>query len=179
MISCYKRVQCFRVHCLLLVKFILRFTLHLQMLYRQLLDQWNCSFHNILSSAAKSSWSKAFDLIAPFLDQINTIKSMKLVSTSLVLIHVFNVCYCFCLQSNANVKLLDHEGRTCISYARNSGVTELIDLLLNNGCPDVTLSGTLPRRKNSVTRKNDLHADKVTSAILWIWSDLKKNIFSR
>ena len=136
----------------------------------------NCSSHNI------EFWRKEsfnFVLIAPFLDQINTIKSMKLVSTSLVLIHVFNVCYCFCLQSNANVKLLDHEGRTCISYARNSGVTELIDLLLNNGCPDVTLSGTLPRRKNSVTRKNDLHADKVTSAILWIWSDLKKNIFSR
>jgi hypothetical protein len=64
------------------------------------------------------------------------------------------------------VKLLDHDGRTSVSYARSSGVTELVELLLNNGCPDVTLSGTLPRRKNSVTRKNDLHSDKVTSSVL-------------
>lgn len=73
----------------------------------------------------------------------------------------------FLFQSDANVKSVDHEGRTCISYARNSGSQELIDLLLNNGCPDVTLSGTLPRRKNSVSaaRKNDVF-DKVTSSVL-------------
>ena len=71
------------------------------------------------------------------------------------------------LQSNANVKSVDHEGRTCISYARTSGSQELVDLLLNNGCPDVTLSGTLPRRKNSISaaRKNDVF-DKVTSSVL-------------
>jgi len=69
--------------------------------------------------------------------------------------------------SNANVKSVDHEGRTCISYARNASSQELVDLLLNNGCPDVTLSGTLPRRKNSISaaRKNDVF-DKVTSSIL-------------
>ena len=71
------------------------------------------------------------------------------------------------LQSNANVKSVDHEGRTCISYARTSGSQELVDLLLNNGCPDVTLGGTLPRRKNSISaaRINDVF-DKVTSSVL-------------
>ena len=78
-----------------------------------------------------------------------------------------NLTFSIFQQSNANVKLLDHDGRTCISYARNSGASDIIDLLLNNGCPDVTLSGTLPRRKNSgTTRKNDLHGDKVTSSVL-------------
>ncbi|XP_040569341.1 centaurin-gamma-1A isoform X1 [Lepeophtheirus salmonis] len=68
--------------------------------------------------------------------------------------------------SNANVKCIDHEGRSCISYARNSCSQELVELLLNNGCPDVTLSGTLPRRKNSVSsRKNDVF-DKITSSVL-------------
>jgi len=69
--------------------------------------------------------------------------------------------------SNANVKSVDHDGRTCISYARSASSQELVDLLLNNGCPDVTLSGTLPRRKNSISaaRKNDVF-DKVTSSVL-------------
>ena len=77
------------------------------------------------------------------------------------------------LQSNANVKSVDHDGRTCISYARNcsngaaggGGVNqELVELLLNNGCPDVALTGTLPRqhqRRNSLTR-----GDKITSSVL-------------
>lgn len=69
--------------------------------------------------------------------------------------------------SNGNVKAIDHEGRTCVSYARTSGATELVDLLLSNGCPDITLSGTLPRRKNSLSshRKNDV-LEKVTSSVL-------------
>eukprot|EP00096_Caligus_rogercresseyi_P013247 TRINITY_DN5922_c0_g1_i2.p1 TRINITY_DN5922_c0_g1~~TRINITY_DN5922_c0_g1_i2.p1 ORF type:complete len:755 (-),score=196.96 TRINITY_DN5922_c0_g1_i2:439-2703(-) len=69
--------------------------------------------------------------------------------------------------SNANVKSIDHEGRSCISYARNSCSQELIDLLLTNGCPDVTLSGTLPRSKNSVSssRKNDVF-EKIASSVL-------------
>lgn len=73
----------------------------------------------------------------------------------------------FPFQSNANVKSIDHDGRTCVSYARSTGSQELVDLLLNNGCPDVTLSGTLPRRKNSVSaagRKADF--DKITSSVL-------------
>ena len=81
------------------------------------------------------------------------------------------------LQSNANVKSVDHDGRTCISYARNcsngaagggggggSVNQELVELLLNNGCPDVALTGTLPRqhqRRNSLTR-----GDKITSSVL-------------
>ncbi len=69
------------------------------------------------------------------------------------------------LQSNANVKSVDHEGRTCVSYARASGCQDLVDLLLNNGCPDVTLSGTLPRRKNSLSRKADVF-DKIASSVL-------------
>jgi Arf-GAP/GTPase/ANK repeat/PH domain-containing protein 1/3 len=74
--------------------------------------------------------------------------------------------------SNANVKSVDHEGRTCISYARTSGSQELVDLLLNNGCPDVSLSGgTLPRRSqksanSNSNRKNDHVFDKVTSSVL-------------
>ena len=81
-------------------------------------------------------------------------------------------------QSNANVKSVDHDGRTCISYARNcsngtigggggssSSINqELVELLLNNGCPDVALTGTLPRqhqRRNSLTR-----GDKITSSVL-------------
>jgi len=69
--------------------------------------------------------------------------------------------------SNANVKAIDHEGRTCISHARTSGVSELVELLLSNGCPDITLSGTLPRRKNSLSshRKNEI-LEKVTSSVL-------------
>ena len=81
----------------------------------------------------------------------------------------------YSLQSNANVKSVDHDGRTCISYARNcsngaagggggSVNQELVELLLNNGCPDVALTGTLPRqhqRRNSLTR-----GDKITSSVL-------------
>lgn len=69
--------------------------------------------------------------------------------------------------SNANVKAVDHEGRTCVSYARTSGATEIVELLLSNGCPDITLSGTLPRRKNSLSshRKAEV-LEKVTSSVL-------------
>ena len=72
------------------------------------------------------------------------------------------------------MKNVDHDGRTCISYARNCsnganggglGINqELVELLLNNGCPDVALTGTLPRqhqRRNSLTR-----GDKITSSVL-------------
>ena len=84
----------------------------------------------------------------------------------------------FFFQSNADVKSVDHEGRTCISYARNANSQELVDLLLNNGCPDVNLFGSLPKRKNSisVSRKNDFF-DKVTSSILWWQKFGKKECF--
>ncbi|PNF32214.1 Centaurin-gamma-1A [Cryptotermes secundus] len=80
---------------------------------------------------------------------------------------------------NANVKAIDHEGRTCLAYARaasslalskssaggggssggpcaelNAAATSsLVELLLANGCPEVT-SGTLPRRRGSVGRRS-------------------------
>jgi Arf-GAP/GTPase/ANK repeat/PH domain-containing protein 1/3 len=71
------------------------------------------------------------------------------------------------------VKAIDHEGRTCLTYARtasslalgkssggggNGGelsaaaTSSLVELLLANGCPEVT-SGTLPRRRGSVGRR--------------------------
>ena len=83
----------------------------------------------------------------------------------------------FLLQSNANVKTMDHEGRTCVSYARSSSASggsgansDLIDLLLNNGCPDVPhTGGTLPRRKNSLIGPGRAEGvmEKVTSSVLW------------
>ncbi len=83
------------------------------------------------------------------------------------------------IQSNANVKSVDHDGRTCISYARSassgSPSQDIVDLLLNNGCPDVTLTGTLPRssrKANSVQaaasgggRKHDV-MEKIASSVL-------------
>ena len=82
----------------------------------------------------------------------------------------------FLLQSNANVKTMDHEGRTCVSYARSSSApggsgtnSDLIDLLLNNGCPDVPhTGGTLPRRKNSLIGQGRSEGvmEKVTSSVL-------------
>jgi hypothetical protein len=77
------------------------------------------------------------------------------------------------------VKAIDHEGRTCLAYARaasslalskssaggggsgggpcvelNAAATSnLVELLLANGCPEVT-SGTLPRRRGSVGRRS-------------------------
>jgi len=77
----------------------------------------------------------------------------------------------------ANLKAVDHEGRTCLAYARaaqslalskSSGggnspavgngelsvaaTTSLVELLVSNGCPEVT-SGTLPRRRGSIGRR--------------------------
>ena len=73
---------------------------------------------------------------------------------------------------------MDHDGRTCVSYARSSssGNSDLIDLLLNNGCPDVSTGGTLPRRKNSLAGPGAVGGgrkaggegvmEKVTSSVL-------------
>ncbi|CAE1325610.1 AGAP [Acanthosepion pharaonis] len=55
---------------------------------------------------------------------------------------------------NANVKVLDHEGRNALWYARGSGSPECVDLLVTNGCPE---HPTLPRRRGSVQPgKNDM-----------------------
>ncbi|KAK4882078.1 hypothetical protein RN001_005397 [Aquatica leii] len=75
---------------------------------------------------------------------------------------------------NANVSAIDHDGRTCLAYARaaasiaaakshtgSTAVTAeisaatsraLVELLLSNGCPEVSSvpgSGTLPRRRGN------------------------------
>lgn len=47
---------------------------------------------------------------------------------------------------NANVKVVDHEGRNALWYAKSSGSQECVDLLTNNGCPE---HPTLPRRRGS------------------------------
>lgn len=64
------------------------------------------------------------------------------------------------------MKTLDNEGRSCVTHARLAGDCDLVELLLNNGCPEVSISGTLPRRKTSLTRKKEMYSDKVTSAVL-------------
>ena len=60
----------------LLVNTILRTTLHLQMLYRQLEDQ-QVAPPIVFISGSKSPLTRAFVLLAPFLDQINSIVSPK------------------------------------------------------------------------------------------------------
>jgi ankyrin repeat protein len=40
------------------------------------------------------------------------------------------------LQYSANVKVVDHEGRNALWYARSSGSMECVELLTNNGCPE-------------------------------------------
>ncbi len=86
----------------------------------------------------------------------------------------FIICFNIFFQANANVKAVDHEGRTCVSYARGSGCQEVVDLLLSNGCPDIALSGTLPRKKGTgvgggggppSARKADVF-DKIASSVL-------------
>ena len=90
------------------------------------------------------------------------------------------------------MKAVDHEGRTCLAYARaanslalnkSSGggvgpcaelsvaaTCSLVELLLANGCPEVT-SGTLPRRRGSVGRRaggdsSVLPFDKLPSSVI-------------
>ncbi|KAL3836895.1 hypothetical protein ACJMK2_022302, partial [Sinanodonta woodiana] len=54
----------------------------------------------------------------------------------------------------ANVKVVVHEGRNALWYARSSSSSECVELLVNNGCPE---HPTLPRRRGSVQPgKNDV-----------------------
>lgn len=94
------------------------------------------------------------------------------------------------LQYSASVKIFDAEGRSSLFYARTAGDKEVIDLLLQNGCPDTGLvappvtphtpalshstlplssntssqPSTLPRRKGSISRKPDL--DKLQASVI-------------
>ena len=78
-----------------------------------------------------------------------------------------NVClkakYSF-LQYNANVKVVDHEGRNALWYAKSSGSTECVELLMNNGCPE---HPTLPRRRGSSAQagKNDVF-EKLPASVI-------------
>ncbi|XP_059140274.1 centaurin-gamma-1A-like isoform X2 [Physella acuta] len=64
---------------------------------------------------------------------------------------------------NANVKVVDHEGRNALWYARSSGSSECTELLTNNGCPEYP---TLPRRRGSVQQgKNDVF-DKLPASVI-------------
>ncbi|XP_034315401.1 arf-GAP with GTPase, ANK repeat and PH domain-containing protein 1-like isoform X12 [Crassostrea angulata] len=65
---------------------------------------------------------------------------------------------------NANVKVVDHEGRNALWYARSSGSTECVELLMNNGCPE---HPTLPRRRGSSAQagKNDVF-EKLPASVI-------------
>jgi Arf-GAP/GTPase/ANK repeat/PH domain-containing protein 1/3 len=67
-------------------------------------------------------------------------------------------------QYGANVKVVDHEGRNALWYARTSGSVECTDLLTSNGCPD---TATLPRRRGSSqpSSKNDVF-DKLPASVI-------------
>lgn len=76
--------------------------------------------------------------------------------------------YTWCLlilQYNANVKVVDHEGRNALWYARSSGSNECVELLMNNGCPE---HPTLPRRRGSSAQagKNDVF-EKLPASVIW------------
>ena len=64
---------------------------------------------------------------------------------------------------SANVKVVDHEGRNALWYARSSGSMECVELLTNNGCPE---HPTLPRRRTSVqVGKNDVF-EKLPASVI-------------
>ncbi|CAI9735267.1 centaurin-gamma-1A isoform X17 [Octopus vulgaris] len=64
---------------------------------------------------------------------------------------------------NANVKVLDHEGRNALWYARGSGSPECVTLLLTNGCPE---HPTLPRRRGSVQPGKTDMFDKLPASVI-------------
>ncbi|XP_013405725.1 arf-GAP with GTPase, ANK repeat and PH domain-containing protein 1 isoform X2 [Lingula anatina] len=51
----------------------------------------------------------------------------------------------------ADVKAVDHDGRTALWYARTKGAQDCVDLLTHNGCPE---NPTLPRRRGSTQQKS-------------------------
>ncbi|XP_048779531.2 centaurin-gamma-1A-like isoform X42 [Ostrea edulis] len=65
---------------------------------------------------------------------------------------------------NANVKVVDHEGRNALWYAKSSGSNECVELLMNNGCPE---HPTLPRRRGSSAQagKNDVF-EKLPASVI-------------
>ncbi|XP_064618428.1 arf-GAP with GTPase, ANK repeat and PH domain-containing protein 1-like isoform X6 [Liolophura sinensis] len=66
---------------------------------------------------------------------------------------------------SANVKVLDHEGRNALWYAKSSGATDCMDMLVNHGCPE---NPTLPRRRGSsqpAPGKNDVF-EKLPASVI-------------
>ncbi|XP_037780037.1 centaurin-gamma-1A-like isoform X1 [Penaeus monodon] len=99
-------------------------------------------------------------------------------------------CVQLLLWYNASVKICDAEGRSSLFYARTAGDKEVIDLLLQNGCPDSVVAAppitphtpalshstfplstttpqpsTLPRRKGSISRKPEM-LDKLQASVI-------------
>lgn len=96
-------------------------------------------------------------------------------------------CTQLLLWYSANVKICDAEGRSSLYYARTSGDKDVIDLLLQAGCPDSTpitphtpalphsgapnsssqqpTASTLPRRKGSISRKPEM-LDKLQASVI-------------
>lgn len=106
-----------------------------------------------------------------------------------------NLIDCFLsIQNHANLQQTDHEGRTCLSYAKaafslasthlaneSPKATEaslklssieatkaLVDMLVNLGCPDplpiAPTGGTLPRRRDPALRSNVF--EKLPSSVI-------------
>lgn len=71
-------------------------------------------------------------------------------------------------QYNANVKTVDSDGRTAVTYAKNGGFQDVHDLLVHNGCPDLipVPTSTLPRRRGSLSKKSTEVFDKLPASII-------------
>ncbi|XP_054721553.1 centaurin-gamma-1A-like [Uloborus diversus] len=69
---------------------------------------------------------------------------------------------------NANVKAVDSDGRTAVTYAKNGGFQDVHDLLVHNGCPDLipAPTSTLPRRRGSLSKKSTEVFDKLPASII-------------
>ncbi|KAL8608051.1 hypothetical protein ACOMHN_023867 [Nucella lapillus] len=64
---------------------------------------------------------------------------------------------------SANVKVVDHEGRNALWYAKTSGSLECSDLLNSAGCPDL---GTAPQQRGHQRHsKNDMYGKLPASVI--------------
>lgn len=81
------------------------------------------------------------------------VMELKKVSTK-----VFEISYFCSFQYNADVKAVDHDGRSPLWYAKNSGSQECVDVLIHNGCPSDFLQQSLTTpvsRKNHTTLPSD------------------------
>ncbi|KFM58698.1 Centaurin-gamma-1A, partial [Stegodyphus mimosarum] len=70
--------------------------------------------------------------------------------------------------NNANLKAVDSDGRTAVTYAKNGGFQEVHDLLVHSGCPDLIpgTTSTLPRRRGSLSKKSSEVFDNLPASII-------------